>query len=156
MSLNIVLYQPDIPQNTGNISRTCAATGTTLHLIKPLGFSIDEKQVRRAGLDYWHLLDLHVYENFEEFVKKNNNPKIYLSTIHGSKNYADIKFEENTYIMFGKETAGLPDEILKTYEDTTIRIPMSKNEDARCLNLSNSVAIILYEALRQQNFASLK
>ena len=156
MSLNIVLYQPDIPQNTGNISRTCAATETTLHLIKPLGFSIDEKHVRRAGLDYWHLLDLHVYENFEEFVEKNNDPKIYLATIHGRKSYADIKFEEDTYIMFGKETAGLPDEIVETYKDTTIRVPMSKNEGARCLNLSNTVAIILYEALRQQDFLDFK
>ena len=152
MSLNIVLYQPDIPQNTGNISRTCAATETTLHLIKPLGFSIDEKQVRRAGLDYWHLLDLHVYENFEEFVEKNNDPVLHLATIHGSKSYADVKFKEDAYIMFGKETAGLPDDILEKYKDTTIRIPMSKKEDARCLNLSNTVAIILYEALRQQDF----
>ena len=155
MTVNIVLYQPEIPQNTGNIARSCAATGASLHLIKPLGFSIDDKYLKRAGLDYWSLLDLHVYENIDEFFEKNSNGSFYFSTTKGVKNYTDFVFEENPFIIFGKETAGLPKEILEKYRERTMRIPMVNVEKARSLNLSNSVAIVLYEALRQQGFLNL-
>lgn len=155
MSVNIVLYQPEIPQNTGNIARSCAATATSLHLIKPLGFSIDEKSVKRAGLDYWDLLDLHVYEDIEEFFEKNSNGKFYLATTKGIKNYSDFEFEEDCFIIFGKETAGLPKELLEKYKQTTMRIPMVNIEKARSLNLSNSVSIVLYEVLRQHGFENL-
>ena len=155
MSVNIVLYQPEIPQNTGNIARSCAATGTPLHLIKPLGFSIEDKYLKRAGLDYWSLLDLHIYEDLEEFLNQNKDAKVYLATTKGEKYYSDFKFEEECFIMFGKETAGLPKKIMDDYRETTMRIPMVHEERARSLNLSNSVAIILYEALRQQGFSNL-
>ncbi|AFS78099.1 RNA methyltransferase SpoU [Gottschalkia acidurici 9a] len=155
MTVNIVLYQPEIPQNTGNIARSCAATGASLHLIKPLGFSIDDKHLKRAGLDYWSLLDLHVYENIDEFFEKNSSGSFYFSTTKGVKNYSDFAFEENSFIIFGKETAGLPKEILEKYREKTMRIPMVNVEKARSLNLSNSVAIVLYEALRQQGFLNL-
>ena len=137
--MNIVLYEPEIPANTGNIGRTCVATGTSLHLIKPLGFDISDKAVRRAGMDYWKELDLHVYENFEEFVEKNPGAR---------------KYKGNDFIMFGKESAGIPEEILVKYEKTSVRIPMIG--EIRSLNLSNSVSIILYEALRQQDFEGMK
>ncbi|MEG0013509.1 MAG: tRNA (uridine(34)/cytosine(34)/5-carboxymethylaminomethyluridine(34)-2'-O)-methyltransferase TrmL [Cellulosilyticaceae bacterium] len=152
--MHIVLHEPEIPQNTGNIARTCAATGTVLHLIEPLGFKIDEKQVKRAGLDYWHLLDVRTYKNFKEFVEKNNNPKIYMATTKSKQTYVDVNYEEDAYIMFGKESAGIPEEILLDYKETSVRIPMTGA--ARSLNLSNSVAIALYEALRQNSFNSLQ
>lgn len=155
MAVNIVLYQPEIPQNTGNIARSCAATGTSLHLIKPLGFSIEDKYLKRAGLDYWSLLDLHIYEDLDEFLKKNKDVDVYLATTKGKKYYSDFKFAEDCFIMFGKETAGLPQKLREDYSETTMKIPMVHEERARSLNLSNSVAIILYEALRQQGFLNL-
>ena len=151
---NIVLHEPEIPANTGNIGRTCVATDTVLHLIKPLGFSLDEKSLKRAGLDYWQDLDARVYENFEDFLAKNPGAKIYMATTKAHKTYTDVQYGPNDYIMFGKETAGIPEEILVDYEEDCIRIPMF--QQYRSLNLSNSVAIILYEALRQQDFAGLE
>ena len=151
--MNIVLHEPEIPQNTGNISRTCAVTHSTLHLIQPLGFSVDDKYLKRSGLDYWQYLDVRYYENFEDFIEKNPGAKIYMATTKAKKIYTDVSYSENDYIMFGKESAGIPEEILLDYKDTSIRIPMY--DDLRSLNLSNSVAIILYEALRQQGFKGL-
>ncbi len=152
--INIVLLEPEIPQNTGNIGRTCVATGSALHLIKPLGFSIDDKAVKRAGMDYWKQLDLHVYENFEEFLEKNPNAKLYMATTKAQHAYTDVAYEPDCFIMFGKESAGIPEEILLDYQDTCVRIPMVG--DIRSLNLGNSVAIVLYEALRQNNFCSMR
>ena len=152
--MNIVLHEPEIPQNTGNIARTCACTGAVLHLIEPLGFSLEEKYLKRAGLDYWDALDLRIYKNYEEFLEKNPGAKIYMATTKAPHKYTDVQFGENDYIMFGKETAGIPEEILVEHPDECIRIPM--NPDFRSLNLSNSVAIILYEALRQQDFAGMQ
>lgn len=152
--MNIVLHEPEIPANTGNIGRTCVATGTSLHLIKPLGFDISDKAVRRAGMDYWKELDLHVYENFEEFVEKNPGARIYMATTKARKAYTEVEYEGNDFIMFGKESAGIPEEILVKYEKTSVRIPMIG--EIRSLNLSNSVSIILYEALRQQDFEGMK
>ena len=152
--MNIVLYEPEIPANTGNIGRTCVATGTSLHLIKPLGFDISDKAVRRAGMDYWKELDLHVYENFEEFVEKNPGARIYMATTKARKAYTEVEYKGNDFIMFGKESAGIPEEILVKYEGTSVRIPMIG--EIRSLNLSNSVSIILYEALRQQDFEGMK
>lgn len=152
--MNIVLHEPEIPANTGNIGRTCVATGTRLHLIKPLGFSLDEKQLKRAGLDYWEHLDITVYENFEDFLEKNPNAKIYMATTKAKHTYAEVTYEEDAYLMFGKESAGIPEEILVNYEETCVRIPM--NPEIRSLNLSNSVAIMLYEALRQQDFSHMQ
>lgn len=152
--MNIVLHEPEIPANTGNIGRTCVATGTSLHLIKPLGFDISDKAVRRAGMDYWKELDLHVYENFEEFVEKNPGARIYMATTKARKAYTEVEYKENDYIMFGKESAGIPEEILVKYEETSVRIPMIG--EIRSLNLSNSVSIILYEALRQQDFEGMR
>ncbi|PKM49524.1 MAG: tRNA (uridine(34)/cytosine(34)/5-carboxymethylaminomethyluridine(34)-2'-O)-methyltransferase TrmL [Firmicutes bacterium HGW-Firmicutes-7] len=151
--MNILLHEPEIPQNTGNIARTCVATGTALHLIEPLGFFIDEKSVKRAGLDYWSLLDLHVYGSFEEFCIKNPDATIFMATTKARQTYAQVTYPENSFIMFGKESAGIPEEILINYKETSIRIPML--DAIRSLNLSNSVAVILYEALRQNNFDSL-
>lgn len=152
--MNIVLHEPEIPANTGNIGRTCVATGTSLHLIKPLGFDISDKAVRRAGMDYWKELDLHVYEDFEEFVEKNPGARIYMATTKARKAYTEVEYKENDFIMFGKESAGIPEEILVKYEETSVRIPMIG--EIRSLNLSNSVSIILYEALRQQDFEGMK
>ena len=152
---NIVLFQPEIPQNTGNIARTCALTDTKLHLIRPLGFSISEKAVKRAGLDYWDMLDLSVYDNFEDFIQKNQPDVLYLMTTHGDKNYADLHYPDNAFIMFGRETAGLPDYIHECYPETRFRIPMKKDPHARSLNLANSVNIVLFEALRQNHFFDL-
>lgn len=152
MALNIVLYQPEIPPNTGNIARTCAITGTKLHLIRPLGFHIDEKSVKRAGLDYWHLLDLEVHDSLDAFLEKYGDEQILLATTKGERVYSDVTYDDNTFIIFGRETAGLPTFLHKRYEKGEIIIPMKKHEDLRSLNLSNSVAIILYEALRQQGF----
>jgi hypothetical protein len=152
--MNIVLHEPEIPANTGNIGRTCVATGTSLHLIKPLGFDISDKAVRRAGMDYWKELDLHVYENFEEFVEKNPRARIYMATTKARKAYTEVEYKGNDFIIFGKESAGIPEEILVKYEETSVRIPMIG--EIRSLNLSNSVSIILYEALRQQDFEGMK
>lgn len=155
--MNIVLLEPEIPSNTGNIGRTCVATGTVLHLIEPLGFLITEKALRRAGMDYWKKLDLHVYKNFEDFfdknIKNNSGAKLWLSTTKAKKTYAEAHFGENDFIMFGKESAGIPEELLVGNKETCIRIPML--DDIRSLNLSNSVSIVLYEALRQQGFKGL-
>ena len=152
--MNIILHQPEIPQNTGNIGRTCVATGTALHLIEPLGFRLDEKSIKRAGMDYWQHLEVHRYMNFQEFLEKNPNAKIWMATTKAKHTYSDVEFGENDFIMFGKESAGIPEEILVDYEETCIRIPMLP--EIRSLNLSNSVAIVLYEALRQQGFASMQ
>lgn len=151
--MNIVLLEPEIPANTGNIGRTCVATGSSLHLIKPLGFDISDKAVKRAGMDYWPKLDLHVYENYEDFLAKNPNAKIYYATTKAPYVYSDAKFEPDSFIMFGKESAGIPEEILYNNQETCIRVPMIG--DIRSLNLSNSVAVVLYEALRQNNFESM-
>lgn len=152
--MNIVLFEPEIPQNTGNIGRTCVATGTKLHLIGPMGFKIDEKSVKRAGMDYWKDLDVTEYDGWEDFLEKNPNAKIYFGTTKAKQRYTDVSFEEDCYIMFGKESAGIPEEILVENPDTCIRIPM--NSDIRSLNLSNSVAIVLYEALRQHDFKGMQ
>lgn len=153
MSLNIVLHEPEIPQNTGNIARTCAATGCKLHLIKPLGFSVDDKHLKRAGLDYWSLVDINYYENYNELREKNPDGLFYFSTTKGSKNYAEVEYKENCFIVFGKETAGLPPEIRDQNKEYCIRVPMIGG--ARSLNLGNSVAIVVYEALRQINFPGM-
>lgn len=151
--MNIVLHEPEIPQNTGNIARTCLIAGAKLHLIRPLGFDTDEKSLRRAGLDYWHELDITYYDNFEDFVIKNNNPTIYMATTK-ARNLHTVAYVENPYIMFGKESAGIPEEILVNYEETAIRIPMKPGK--RSLNLANSVAIVVYEAARQNDFANMQ
>ena len=152
--MNIVLHEPEIPANTGNIGRTCVATGSSLHLIKPLGFQLDEKHLRRAGMDYWKNLDLHIYEDWEDFCQKNPGAKVYFATTKAHQQYTDVSFEPDCFIMFGKESAGIPEELLVDHEDTCIRIPM--NADIRSLNLSNSVAVILYEALRQNDFRNMQ
>lgn len=152
---NIVLVEPEIPQNTGNIARTCAATGTALHLVKPMGFSIDDKYVKRAGLDYWPYVDITVYESLEEFMEKHRDDLLFLATTKGGKSYAEVEYKDGAYILFGKETKGLPEELIKQYPDTAVRIPMGKDVNLRSLNLSNSAAIIIYEALRQNDFPEL-
>ena len=152
--MNIVLHQPEIPANTGNIGRTCVATGTSLHLIEPLGFSLSEKALKRAGMDYWKDLDVHTYVNFDEFLEKHPGAKIWMATTKAKHVYSDVTFGPDDFIMFGKESAGIPEEILVEHEETCIRIPMEPA--IRSLNLSNSVAIVLYEALRQQNFESMQ
>ena len=151
--LNIVLHEPEIPANTGNIGRTCVATGTRLHLIEPLGFSLSEKAIKRAGMDYWKDLDVTTYLDYEEFLQKNPGAKIYYATTKGLQTYTDVKFEDDCYIMFGKESAGIPEEILVEHKEDCVRIPMVG--DIRSLNLGNSVAIVLYEALRQNGFAGM-
>ncbi len=152
--LNIVLLEPEIPANTGNIGRTCVAAGARLHLIEPMGFQVNEKQVRRAGLDYWDKLDYRIYDSYRDFLLKNRGAKIYMATTKARRTYCDISYEDGCYIMFGKESAGIPEEILIEHEETAVRIPMF--EDIRSLNLGNSVAVILYEALRQQGFRGLE
>jgi len=152
--MHIVLHQPEIPQNTGNIGRTCVATGTSLHLIEPLGFSLGEKELRRAGMDYWKHLDVSRYMNFEAFKEQHPGARIWMATTKAKKTYTDVSFGEDDFIMFGKESAGIPEEILVDYEETCIRIPMLP--DIRSLNLSNSVAVVLYEALRQNGFRGMQ
>lgn len=152
--MHIVLHQPEIPANTGNIGRTCVATGTSLHLIEPLGFHLDEKSIKRAGMDYWEHLDVTRYMNYEEFLAKHLGAKIWMATTKAKHVYTDVKFGPDDFIMFGKESAGIPEEILVDNEETCIRIPMLP--DIRSLNLSNSVAIVLYEALRQNQFAGMQ
>ncbi|MCK5129179.1 MAG: tRNA (uridine(34)/cytosine(34)/5-carboxymethylaminomethyluridine(34)-2'-O)-methyltransferase TrmL [Clostridiales bacterium] len=153
MALNIVLVQPDIPQNTGNIARTCAVTGARLHLVKPLGFEIDNKHVRRAGLDYWDELDISVYENLEDFFEKNRDSTFYFFTTKGKRNYCDVKYIDRDFLVFGRETKGLDEKLIKKNYKNAIRIPMKEN--IRSLNLSNCVAIAVYEAYRQLDFIDL-
>lgn len=155
MSLNIVLFQPEIPQNTGNIARTCVLTGSKLHLIKPLGFSLDEKHLRRAGLDYWPYLDLSIYDSYEELREKYKSSTFYFSTTHGKNFYHEAKFKDDDFIVFGRESCGLPDYIRESDPEKCIRVPMI-NTTTRSLNLSNTVAIVAYEALRQMNFPVMK
>lgn len=158
MKINVVLVEPEIPQNTGNIARTCAATGGKLHLVYPLGFDISEKQVKRAGLDYWDKLDIEKHNSFKEFLEKYNPKKtnMFFVTTKGKNCYSDVDYTnmDEVFVLFGKETKGLPEDILQEYLDKTIRIPMKK--DLRSLNLSNSVAIVVYELLRQANFNDLE
>lgn len=152
--MHIVLHQPEIAENTGNIGRTCVATGTKLHLIEPMGFRLTDKKLKRSGMDYWDVLEYERYINYEEFCEMNPNAKIYFATTKAKKCYTDVKFGPDDYIMFGRESGGIPEEILVDHEDTCIRIPMLS--EIRSLNLANSVSIVLYEALRQQNFASMQ
>lgn len=153
MSMNIVLVEPEIPQNTGNIVRTCAATGARLHIVKPMGFEIDDKKLKRAGLDYWHFLNIQYYENLDNFFEQNQDGRFFYLSSKGTASYTDVKFSDGDFLLFGKETKGLPEKLLIEHPERSIRIPMIS--DARCLNLSNSVAIVVYEALRQNNFESL-
>ena len=152
--INIVLHEPEIPQNTGNIARTCAATGAALHLIRPLGFTIDDRKLKRAGLDYWHQLDITYYDGLDDFYAKNPGAEVYYFSTKAPHLYTEIEYPNPVYIMFGKETKGLPEELLHNNPDHCVRLPM--REGLRSLNLSNSVAIAVYEILRQGNFADLK
>ena len=152
--LNIVLMEPEIPANTGNIGRTCVATGSRLHLIEPLGFRLDEKSLRRAGMDYWKDLDVTTYINYEDFLGKNPGAKLYMATTKAEKMYTEIRYEPDCYIMFGKESAGIPEEILVRHRGDCVRIPMIGG--IRSLNLGNSAAVILYEALRQNRFSGME
>ena len=155
IKINIVLHEPEIPQNTGNIARTCAATGASLHIIKPMGFTIDDKKLKRAGLDYWDKLDITYYESTEDFYEKNKGAVIYYYTTKAPRAYTDIeKYPESVYIMFGKETRGLPEELLYENKEMCVRIPM--RDTLRSLNLSNSVAIAVYEILRRDGFDGLR
>ena len=151
--LNIVLHEPEMPANTGNIGRTCVATGVRLHLIGPLGFQINDKMLKRAGLDYWDKLDVTVYDDYNDFLARNPGAKIYMATTKAHKVYSEVSYEPDCYIMFGKESAGIPEEILVDHKEDCVRIPMVG--DIRSLNLGNSVAIVLYEALRQNGFAGM-
>lgn len=153
-TLNIVLIEPEIPQNTGNIARTCAATGARLHLVGPMGFKIDDKKLKRAGLDYWHLLDITYYNSTEEFFEKNKGNEFFYFTTKALHNHTDISYPDNCYIVFGKETKGLPENLLKQNKDRCVRIPMIS--DARSLNLSNSVCVGVYEVLRQWEYPNLQ
>ena len=152
--MNIVLHQPEIPANTGNIGRTCVATGTRLHLIEPLGFQLNEKAIRRAGMDYWQELDVTRYVNWQDFLVRNPRAKVYMATTKARQVYTDVSYEPDCYLMFGKESGGIPEELLKQNPDSCVRIPMVG--ETRSLNLSNSAAILLYEALRQNRFEHMK
>ena len=152
--MNIVLHEPEIPVNTGNIGRTCVATGASLHLIRPLGFFIDDKTLKRAGMDYWHLLKVFVYDDFIDFIKTNNNPRIFMVETSAKNVYTDMQYKMGDFIMFGKESGGIPEDLLAKYHKTAIRIPMKPN--TRSLNLANSASIVLFEALRQNGFANLE
>ena len=151
--MNIVLFEPEIPANTGNIGRTCVATNTRLHLIEPLGFRINEKARKRAGLDYWDKLEVIVYCNFEDFLERNPGARIYMATTKAQKVYTEASYEPDCYLMFGKESAGIPEDLLVKYQETCVRIPMWG--DIRSLNLSNAVSVVLYEALRQNGFEKM-
>ncbi len=156
LAIHVVLYQPEIPANTGNIARTCAATNTSLHLIRPLGFSTDDKALKRAGVDYWDLVDIHYYDSLDEFYEKNQGGEFYYLTKYGKKPHSDFDYrdsEKNIYFVFGRETNGLPKEVIENNRDHALRVPMTEN--VRALNLSNTAAILVYEALRQQNYAHL-
>lgn len=152
--LNIVLVEPEIPQNTGNIARTCAATGSVLHLVKPLGFDISERAVKRAGLDYWHLVDVRVYENLDDFFAKNDVQELWCLSTKAPRSYTEVAYHDGCYLMFGKETKGLPEDFLSAHRKSCVRIPM--RTEARSLNLSNSVAVAVFEALRQLDFPHLQ
>lgn len=153
-TLNIVLVEPEIPQNTGNIARTCAATGARLHIVEPMGFKPDDKKLKRAGLDYWHLLDITYYKNLDDFFEKNKGGNFYFFTTKGRRVYSDVKYPDNSFIFFGKETKGLPEELLLKYPNEAVRVPMIGG--ARSLNLSNTVALAAYEVLRQWGFPELQ
>ena len=152
---HVVLVEPEIPANTGNISRTCALTGARLHLVEPLGFSIDDRMLKRAGLDYWDHLDLEVHHSLDEFLEKYGDQPMFFATTHGSVRYTDVSYEPGSFILFGKETKGLPKDLIAEHPHTAVRVPMGNDPDLRSLNLSNSVAIVLYEALRQTGFQDL-
>ena len=152
--INIVLYSPEIPQNTGNISRTCAVTGARLHIIKPIGFEISDRTLKRAGLDYWDKLDVTYYENYEDFMEKNPEGKKYYFSAHAKCSYADAEYPDGVYLIFGRESVGLPKELVEKNSDSALRIPMRKT--LRCLNLSNSVAIAVYEVLRRNGYDGLE
>lgn len=154
-TLNIVLVEPEIPQNTGNISRTCAATGARLHLVGPMGFTIDDKKLKRAGLDYWHLLDITYYGSLQEFFERNHGPFYYFST-KAKHIHSDIDYPDGAYLVFGKETKGLPEDLLHDNPDSCVRLPMIDNDAARSLNLSNTVAVGVYEVLRQWGYPDLR
>ncbi|QAT43224.1 tRNA (uridine(34)/cytosine(34)/5-carboxymethylaminomethyluridine(34)-2'-O)-methyltransferase TrmL [Aminipila luticellarii] len=156
MAIHIVFVEPEIPPNTGNIARTCAATDSVLHLVEPLGFSIDDKSVKRAGLDYWPFVKLEVHESLDAFMKKYGNRQLYLATTKGGRKYADVKFKDEDMILFGRETAGLPRDFIEAHQEKAIRIPMSRDTRLRSFNLSNSANIILFEALRQLGFPGLE
>lgn len=151
--MHIVLHEPEIPQNTGNIVRTCKSTGSILHLIEPLGFEIEDKKLKRAGLDYWYGMDIRIHKNFSDFCESNPDAHLWLLTTHGDKHYHQVEYQDGDYLVFGKETAGLPLIIREQYPNCCLRVPMVK--DNRSLNLSNAVAIVLYEALRQNEFRGL-
>ena len=152
--LNLVLVEPEIPQNTGNIARTCAATGTALHLVEPLGFTVDNKKLKRAGLDYWHLLDISYYKNLDDFFERTKGGHYFFFSTKGTHRHSSISYPNNCYLLFGKETAGLPEQLLMQYPNNTLRIPMI--DQARSLNLSNSAAIAVYEVLRQWDYPALQ
>lgn len=152
--INIVLYSPEIPQNTGNISRTAAVTAAHLHIIRPIGFEISDRTLKRAGLDYWDKLTVSYYENYEDFISKNENIELFFFSAKGAVSYTDISYPDNSYFVFGKESVGLPEELLEKHKDRCVRIPMI--DGVRCLNLSNSVAVAVYEFLRQGNFSGFK
>ncbi len=154
-NLNIVLVEPQIPQNTGNIARTCAATGARLHLVEPMGFRIDDAKLKRAGLDYWHLLDITYYDSLVDFFEKNKGGKFFYFSTKATKIYSQVEYPDNCYLVFGKETAGLPEELLFANKESCVRLPMINDSSARSLNLSNTVAIGVYEVLRQWNFPDL-
>jgi tRNA (cytidine/uridine-2'-O-)-methyltransferase len=154
LNINIVLHEPEIPQNTGNIARICMATGAKLHLIKPLGFSVDDKHLKRAGLDYWNEVDVTYHMNFDEFLKSHSSENIFLFTKKASRSYNKINFSGDVYLVFGKETYGLHEEILDAFKERCYRIPMRR--EARSLNLANAVAVVVYEALRQRGFPNLE
>lgn len=153
-TLNLVLVEPEIPQNTGNIARTCAATGARLHIVKSMGFAIDDKKLKRAGLDYWYLLDLTYYENLDDFFEKNKGGNFFFFSTKGTHRHSDVQFPDNSFLLFGKETRGLPEHVLMQHPNETLRIPMI--DEARSLNLSNSVAIAAYEVLRQWDYPNLR
>ncbi len=154
-TLNIVLVEPEIPQNTGNISRTCAATGARLHLVEPLGFTIDDRQLKRAGLDYWRLLDVTYYKDLEDFFARNAGPFFYFST-KAKHIHSEVAYPDGAYLVFGKETRGLPEELLRAHPDNCVRLPMIDRDEARSLNLSNSVAVGVYEVLRQWGYPGMR
>ena len=156
MSIHVVLVEPEIPPNTGNIARSCAATGAVLHLVKPLGFSIHDKSLKRAGLDYWPFVKLEVHESLEDFMDKYGSKRLFMATTKGKHRYTDISFEDGDMILFGRETRGLPKELISEHEENSLRIPMSEDTRLRSLNLANSVNIVLFEALRQLDFPSLR
>jgi tRNA (cytidine/uridine-2'-O-)-methyltransferase len=156
MALNVVLVEPEIPQNTGNIARTCAATGSVLHLVKPLGFSVEDKYLRRAGLDYWHHVDIRYYDSFEQLMERYRGARFFFATTKADRYYTQVEYKDGDFLVFGRETTGLPERILSNNRDKCIRIPMADQVATRSLNLSNSAAVIIYEALRQLGFAWMK